>query len=105
LTGSWDGTAGLWKVADGSLVRQYNVGASTATVAFLPDGRRFVTGSGDKFLRLWNVASDKEVRKFEGHTDSIWIVAVSPGGRRLASGGPDKELHLWDVASGQLICR
>ena len=58
-------------------------GAPIRAVAFLPDGKRFVTGSFDGTASVWDVASGKELHKLEGHTAEIFSVAVSPDGRGL----------------------
>jgi hypothetical protein len=51
---------------------------------------------------LWDVASRAEVRKLEGHTNSIYALAFSPDGKTLASGSMDQTVKLWDTATGEL---
>jgi serine/threonine protein kinase len=36
------------------------------TVAFSPDGSHVLSGSDDKTLRLWDIATGQEIRRFEG---------------------------------------
>jgi WD40 repeat protein len=38
---------------------------------FSPDGKQILTASADRTARLWDVASGKELRRFEGHTDLV----------------------------------
>jgi hypothetical protein len=73
------------------------------SVAFSPDGGRLLSGSGDKTLKLWDLATGQLLRTFEGHHDLVWSVAFSPDGGRLLSGSRDKTLKLWDAATGQLM--
>ena len=54
-------------------------------------------------LLLWDVASGKCLRSFEGHKWHVLTVAFSPDGRRALSGSLDKTLRLWDVASGTCL--
>ena len=75
---------------------------SVRCVAFSPDSKTLATGSDDKFIRLWDLAAGKEVRKLNGHEFAVTSVAFSPDGLTLASGSWDKTLRLWDVATGNL---
>ena len=59
------------------------------------------SGSSDKTVKLWDVASGRELRTLSGHTDDVISVAFSPDGKVLASGSRDNTIKLWDVASGR----
>ncbi|KAG1821951.1 WD40-repeat-containing domain protein [Suillus subaureus] len=73
-------------------------------VAFFKDGRRVVTASEDKTLRIWDVEKRALVGgPFEGHSDCVISVAVSPDDRRIASGGGDRTIIIWDVDSKQMV--
>ncbi|KAG1724494.1 WD40-repeat-containing domain protein [Suillus lakei] len=73
-------------------------------VAFFKDGRRVVTGSHDKTLRICDMQKGSLVGgPFEGHKDYIRSVAVSPDDKRIASSGDDKTIIIWDVESKQMV--
>ena len=72
-------------------------------MAVTPDGRRAVSASADRTLRLWDLESGQTIRTLQGHTGLVSAVAVTPDGRRAVSGSADRTLRLWDLETGQTI--
>jgi uncharacterized caspase-like protein len=103
LSGWADGSVVLSDVATGKLLGTLRDDDVINSVAFSPDGRRALYASGGT-LKLWDLATGKVLRTFEGHTNG-WVmsVALSPDGKRALSGGMDKTLRLWDVATGKIL--
>ena len=77
---------------------------------FSPDGHFVVTGSDDKTVQVWEVATGREIarvthdEKVAGQwTDDVNAVAFSPDGRWIVSGGADFTTRVWDAATGHEI--
>src|SRR5262249_25768903 len=48
-------------------------------------------------VRLWDVASGKEIRAFTGDQDLVLSVAFAPDGKTLASGNWDSSILVWRI--------
>jgi WD40 repeat protein len=74
-------------------------------VAVSRDGKRLLSGSRDRTVRLWDIPTGKEIRPFLGHMKALCSVALSPDGRHALSGSDDGTVRLWDVETGSEIRR
>jgi len=54
-------------------------------VVFSPDGKRIISGSKDKTLKLWDTETGKELLTLDEHTDAVKYVAFSPDGLNIVS--------------------
>lgn len=63
------------------------------------------TGGWDHSVRVWDVATGKEINKFldpKGQYN-ITSVAFTSDGKRIVAGGLDKIVRMWDLASNKLV--
>lgn len=99
--GSYSG-AKLWRVSDGSLLRNVTTEAGKA-VAFSPDNQILATGLGSTTVKLWRVSDGSRLRTLEGLTSDVFSVAFSPDGQIVAAGGYNEGVKLWQANDGTLL--
>jgi WD40 repeat protein len=73
-------------------------------VAFSPDGCYALSCAGDGTVRLWEVATGREVRRFSGPPNRpMEGVTFSPDGRQALTASQGGTVQLWDVKTGKEI--
>jgi WD40 repeat protein len=77
------------------------------SVSYCPDGKRIVSGSNDRTIRVWNADGGNELLVIRGHDDSVVSVCFSPDGQRIASASADLTVRIWDATTGNVVavCR
>ncbi|MBE5230027.1 MAG: serine/threonine protein kinase [Microcystis aeruginosa PMC 728.11] len=101
-------TIKIWEVVTGTFRTFTGHSDSVGPVVYSPDGRYLAGGSAsDNFwtitnaIKIWEVATGKELRTLTGHRYPVYSVVYSPDGRYLASGSADKTIKIWEVATGK----
>jgi len=86
-------------------------GPDIGSITFSPDSRIVACGSGSGIIRVWDVATDRNISTFsiDGENPSgaaarqIETLIFSPDGRRLATSDNTGMLGVWDIVSGREI--
>jgi len=63
--------------------------SGVSSVSYSPDGKTLVSGSADNTVKLWDVATGKEIKTLSGHQAYVSSVSFSPDGKTLVSGSGD----------------
>jgi WD40 repeat protein len=92
----------LWELSSGRELQKFagtngHIGRVFA-VAFSPNSRTALSGGADKTAKLWDLASGRLIRSFEGHSESVEAVAIAPDGRTAATGSRDRTIKIWDLS-------
>jgi Tol biopolymer transport system component len=72
------------------------------SVWFSPDGKRIASASEDQTVKVWEVATGREVITFKGDAFPVDRACFSPDGQRLAGGNGHDTVEVWNAATGQL---
>ncbi len=71
-------------------------------VAVLPDGRRAISGSLDRTLRIWDLRTGETLRVLRGPSGMVEALSITPDGRRAVVCGSNQDrLELWNLDTGQ----
>lgn len=76
---------------------------SVTGLVITPDGRRVISSSSDKTIKVWDLQTDRLILTLIGHTAAVNSVAVGHEGRWCISGSADKTIKVWDLTTGQEI--
>lgn len=68
-----------------------------------PTNNWFVTGSNDRVIKFWDLASGKLKLSLTGHINSVRAVVISNRHPYLFSAGEDKQVKCWDLEQNKVV--
>ena len=71
------------------------------TLVFSEDGDRLYVGSNRAKLTLFDIKSEREIKRFNGHFGPITGVAISPDEKQLVSSDFAGRVIVWDIENAQ----
>lgn len=102
----------LWDLATGEEIRRMNVvfpddladdQKEITSVVFNAAGTQILAAFRDRTIRLYDVETGEEIRRYEGHTSTVNSAVFSPDETMIASGSADSTVRLWNTESGAEI--
>jgi WD40 repeat protein len=107
------GFLGQWGTRDGKLLSGEELpGGPCHGVSLSSDGKivAIARGPGSRgaagaAVLVRELETGKQLARLEGHTETVYSVAVCPGARRVLSGGFDHTVRLWSVETGKEVGR
>eukprot|EP00258_Populus_trichocarpa_P008671 XP_002314503.3 pre-mRNA-processing factor 19 homolog 2 [Populus trichocarpa] len=99
VTASLDNTWCFYDLSSGLRLTQVADTSKTdgyTSAAFHPDGLILGTGTSEAVVKIWDVKSQANVAKFEGHVGPVTAITFSENGYFLATAAHDS-VKLWDL--------
>ena len=100
---SRSGELTIWDVQKQTLIREIKDAHSDTVfgLEFSRDDQRLLSGAADKFVKMFEVATGKHLKSFEGHTHHVLDVSWKADGSSVASAGADNAIKVWNVETGE----
>ena len=71
---------------------------------FTPDGKTLLSAGFDGYVRVWDLATSKEMRSWKAEAGTVYGLALSTDGQTVATAGRDG-LRLWELSTGKELPR
>ncbi|MBD2529526.1 serine/threonine protein kinase [Nostoc flagelliforme FACHB-838] len=76
---------------------------SVLSVAVSPDGKTIASSGGNRTIKLWDLATGKQISSLNGHFQQVNVIKISPDGKLLVSASDDNTIKIWNLATRKQI--
>ncbi|MEH1825288.1 MAG: serine/threonine-protein kinase [Nostoc sp.] len=76
---------------------------SVLSVAISPDGKTIASSGDNSTIKLWNLATGKQISSLNGHFQQVNVVVISPDGKILVSASDDNTIKIWNLTTRKQI--
>lgn len=114
-SGFGPGGAILWDAVNGGRLKDFwhdylsfPLANVIRTVDISPDGKYALGGGANGVIKLWDIASGKEIKSYKAHPSGltgVFSASFSPDGKYILSSGSDAVIKLWDISTGEEVRR
>ncbi|HXY32892.1 MAG TPA: c-type cytochrome domain-containing protein [Planctomycetaceae bacterium] len=100
---SRSGELKTWRIPSLTLDREFKEAHSDTIygVDFSRDGKYLASCAADKFVKIFETRTGKQVRSLEGHAHQVLAVSWKADGSLLASAGADNQIKVWNLETGE----
>ncbi|MBL6931452.1 MAG: c-type cytochrome [Rhodospirillales bacterium] len=78
-------------------------GGMVRDIAISPDGAQVLTASFDYSIRLWDFATQQNLKLLDAHTGPVNTAVFLPDGKSALSAGKDGAILRWDLKTAKVI--
>jgi len=104
---SMDGTAYVWNLSTGALIKSLTDGAQLVYATFSPDGSLVAGVDNTWQVPIWDATTGALLKKITSTADQITSANFSPDGSKIAlsryQGSQGPRIEIWDVATNALV--
>ncbi|KAI9889729.1 MAG: hypothetical protein M1814_005028 [Vezdaea aestivalis] len=97
ISGSDDGTIGIWDPRRKAAVDFIETSFPITAVALAEAGNELYSGGIDNEIKVWDMRKKATVYFMKGHTDTVTSLSLSPDAQSLLSKSMDSTVKTWDV--------
>ena len=73
------------------------------SASYSPDGRKIVSTSADRTIKIWDANTGSCLQTLTGHTYNVRSASYSPDGRKIVSASADNTIKIWDANTGKCL--
>ena len=98
-----DGRLIFWDTNTGKVLHAVEGPTPYLLMVGFRDAGFVAVASQDRVVRVYDFATCKLSRRFDGHSREITDIAFTPDGRRLLSSSADRTVRVWDMPTGRCL--